>query len=168
MTVNYSLKHLCLFTLTLCSPFSKRDSISESLLSVCTLYTVQQRCCNKPIMYSFSICSCILNSLKVAHSDWRNERKSLLLEKLVFDSCKKKPKKKQQGLDFESFIIKCNDTLLLLWNPGEQYCLTIGQNASCVTQQLSYDTGRTLKTANSTTVTQLTLAHPSCNINELI
>lgn len=79
--------HKPTFTLTLCSPFSKRDNISDSLLSECTLYTVQQRCCSSPMMYSFSICSCILNSLKVAHSDWRKERKSLLLEKLVFDSC---------------------------------------------------------------------------------
>lgn len=79
--------HKPTFTFTLCSPFSKRDNISESLLSECTSYTVQQRCCSSPMIYSFSICSCILNSLKVAHSDWRKERKSLLLEKLVFDSC---------------------------------------------------------------------------------
>lgn len=89
MAISNYLQHACRFTLTFCSPFSKRDNISESLLSECTLLTVQQRCCNRPIMYSFSICSCILNSLKVAHSDWRNDRKSLLFEKLVFDSWKK-------------------------------------------------------------------------------
>lgn len=66
---NNSTVHQCISTLTLCNPLSKRDNISESLLSECTLYTVQQRCCNRPMMYSFSICSCILNSLNVAHSD---------------------------------------------------------------------------------------------------
>lgn len=95
-TINYILKHQCMLTLTLCSPFSKRDNISESLLSECTLYTVQQRCCSRPIMYSFSICSCILNSLKVAQSDWRNERKSLLLEKLVFDNCGRKKNERKR------------------------------------------------------------------------
>ncbi len=85
-------------TLTLRSPFSKSDSISESLLSACTWYSVWLRSCSSSMMHSFSICSCILNSLNVARSDCRNERKSLLLEKLVLDSCGRKHTKQSNEI----------------------------------------------------------------------